>query len=186
LRIIKHRVNSIKDIVPGGGLEIDVRDYNGEIVLAHDHPTRNSTKLIEFLKYVDHDMLLAINIKTTEIEKEMYEILNDNKIENYFTFDWAIPSLLKAMNQGLICAFRLSEYEKEINQKCSWVWVDAFEKIWYNEHFLSDLKDKGFMIALVSPELHNRKNELKKLKEIVKNEIVDVICTDLPEYWLND
>jgi hypothetical protein len=86
----------------------------------------------------------------------------------------------------LSCAFRLSEYEKEIIPNCSWVWVDCFEKIWYDVEYLKSLKNLTLKIALVSPELHGRKSEIHKFEEIVNSISVDVICTDIPEYWYND
>lgn len=183
MNILKHRINTVLDIDQQFGIEIDVRDYNNEIVIAHDHPTTNSVKLTDFLKHVNPDLLLAINVKSSELENELHNTLMNYEIKNYFTFDWPVPSLLKAINKKLICAFRLSEYEKEIIPNCSWVWLDTFHSIWYDEIFLDSLKNKGVKIAVVSPELHNRKSELPKIKEIVKSGKVDAICTDLPEYY---
>ena len=183
MHILKHRINTIQEIDQQFDIEVDVRDYNNEIVIAHDCPTKNSMKLTDFLKHVNHNSLLAINIKSSEIEQELLKIIMDNRITNYFTFDWPVPSLLKAINKKLICAFRLSEYEKEITPNCSWVWLDAFHSIWYDEIFLNSLKSKGLKISIVSPELHNRKSELPKVKEIVKSGKVDAICTDLPDYY---
>ncbi len=94
--------------------------------------------------------------------------------------------MLKSIKSNLSCAFRLSEYEKEIISNCDWVWVDCFEKIWYDTNFLKNLKDLQLKIALVSPELHGRRSELKKFKAIVNSISVDAICTDIPEYWNND
>jgi hypothetical protein len=186
LEILRHRVNSLHQIDPKLGLEIDIRDYNNELVLAHDHPTEQNIKLNDFLKHISQNCLLAINIKSSEIEYDLKSILNSSKISNYFTFDWSIPSLLKALNNNLICAFRLSEYEKDIIPNCSWVWVDSFHSVWYDVDFLFTLKKLGLKIAVVSPELHNRKSELKKVKEIIDVVKVDAICTDLHNFWLYD
>ena len=186
MKILKHRVIKIENINSNYGLEIDIRDYKNELVLSHDHPTDDSLSLKKFLEIIPSETFLAINIKTTEIEKDLLKILKNYKIENYFTFDWAIPSLIKAIDCGLICACRLSEYEKEINPKCTWAWIDSFHKVWYDEALLTSLKEKNLKLALVSPEIHNRKNEIKKVKKIVKSGLVDAICTDFPEYWLDD
>ena len=94
--------------------------------------------------------------------------------------------MIKSIKCNLSCAFRLSEYEKEIIPNCTWVWVDCFEKIWYDSNFLSFLKDLHLKIALVSPELHGRTSEIKKFEAIVNSISVDAICTDMPEYWNND
>ena len=92
-------------------------------------------------------------------------------------------SLFKALNYDITCAFRLSEYEKNIIPNCTWVWIDSFHKIWYDADFLSSLKKLGLKLAIVSPELHNRKSETKKVKDIVNGIQVDAICTDLPDFW---
>ena len=183
MEILKHRANTVDKINPKFGLEIDIRDYNNNLVLSHDPPDNHSTSLSNYLKNIHPEQFLAINIKSTEIEGDLHSILNDFHISNYFTFDWPIPSLLKALTKNLSCAFRLSEYEKDIIPGCNWVWVDSFESIWYNVEFLTSLKKSGLKIALVSPELHNRKSDLKQVKEIVNSIKVDAICTDLPDFW---
>ena len=42
----------------------------------------------------------------------------------------------------------------------------------------------GLKLALVSPELHNRTNELERIRMIVDKINVDAVCTDLLEFWL--
>ena len=183
VEILKHRVNSISDICTEIGLEIDIRDFNNDLVLAHDHPSIHSLRFEDFLKKISKKQLLAINVKSSEIENEIKQTLLKFNISNYFTFDWPIPSLMKALKQNLVCAFRLSEYEKDIIPQCDWVWVDSFQTIWYDSDYLASLKEHGLKIALVSPELHNRKQELEQVREIVNSVKVDAICTDMPNFW---
>ena len=166
------------------GLEIDIRDYNGILVLSHDLPNEKCTSFEKFLESVNPNTMLLINVKSTDIQQNLQEILTKYKIENYFTFDWTIPDLLLAVKNNLICAFRVSEYEKEIIPGCAWVWVDSFDSIWYDEKYLRNLKTTGLKIALVSPELHDRDSELERIRKIIKNIDVDVICTDVPEFWV--
>jgi hypothetical protein len=184
--ILKHRVNSIKDFDVRYGVEIDVRDFNNKLVISHDLPNENSLELESFLVTIPKETFLAINVKSSEIEFDLKRIIDKHKFKNYFTFDHSIPSLIKSIKCNLSCAFRLSEYEKEIIPNCTWVWVDCFEKIWYDSNFLGSLKDLQLKIALVSPELHGRKSEIEKFEAIVNSISVDAICTDMPEYWNND
>lgn len=181
--ILKHRVNSIGDFDKRYAAEIDVRDFGNDLVLSHDIPNKKSSKLEAFLADIPKETFLAINVKSSEIEQHLKEILERHGIENYFTFDHNIPSLIKSLKHNISCAFRLSEYEKEFFPNCSWVWVDCFENIWYDKDYLQSLKDSNLKIAVVSPELHGRKSEIKKLEDIVKTIPVDAICTDFPEYW---
>ena len=181
--IIKHRVNSIKEINPKFGLEIDIHNYNNKLVLAHDHPNEQSIKLEDFITHIPKNSLLAINIKNEEVEAELKIILSRSKTTNYFTFDWPVTSLHNAINHDLNCAFRLSEYEKDIVPNCPWVWLDSFNGIWYDADFLISLKKSGIKLAIVSPELHNREEDISKVKDIVNAVKVDAMCTDIPEFW---
>ena len=181
--IIKHRVNSIKEINPKFGLEIDIHNYNNKLVLAHDHPNEQSIKLEDFITHIPKNSLLAINIKNEEVEAELKIILSRSKTTNYFTFDWPVTSLHNAINHDLNCAFRLSEYEKDIVPNCPWVWLDSFNEIWYDADFLISLKKSGIKLAIVSPELHNRKADISEVKDMVNAVKVDAICTDIPEFW---
>ena len=184
--ILKHRANSIESFDKRYGAEIDVRDFDNELVISHDLPNENSLKLESFIQKIPKETFLAINVKSSEIEHNLKEIINKYNIKNYFTFDHSVPSLVKSIKCNLSCAFRLSEYEKEIIPNCNWVWVDCFENIWYDQNFLKSLKDLQLKIALVSPELHGRKSEIKKFEDVVNSVLVDAICTDTPEYWDND
>ena len=181
--IIKHRVNSIKEINPKFGLEIDIHNYNNKLVLAHDHPNEQSIKLEDFITHIPKNSLLAINIKNEEVEAELKIILSRSKTTNYFTFDWLVTSLHNAISHDLNCAFRLSEYEKDIVPNCPWVWLDSFNGIWYDADFLISLKKSGIKLAIVSPELHNREADISKVKDIVNAVKVDAMCTDIPEFW---
>ena len=183
MEIIKHRVNKLKDIESHLGIEIDIRDYKNELVLAHDHPDDQCVKLDNFLKNISKEQLIAINVKSSEIELDLKRILDGLQISNYFTFDWAIPSLRKALSNDITCAFRLSEYEKDVISDCTWTWIDCFEGIWYDANFLDSLKKSGLKLAIVSPELHNRESDISKVKDIINSTKIDAICTDHPELW---
>jgi hypothetical protein len=42
---------------------------------------------------------------------------------------------------------------------------------------------KNIKIAIVSPEIHGRDHELKKIKDLVSTGLIDSVCTDMPEYY---
>ena len=83
------------------------------------------------------------------------------------------------------CALRLSEYEKEQLRGPKWVWVDSFHSIWYDDKYLELIKNNGYKIVLVSPELHDRNNKLdyQKIESLINKKLVDAICTDVPDRW---
>jgi len=184
MKIIKHRVNSIQKIDQNFGAEIDIRDYDGDLVLSHDLPNQKSQKLDDFLNFLPKDKLLAINVKSSGIEKKLFTSLNSSNI-NYFAFDFSIPGLLNALEQKIVCALRLSEYEKEIFQGPKWIWLDSFNSVWFDAKYIESLKNMNYLISVVSPELHQRtdKKEYTKIKSLINCNLIDAICTDIPEMW---
>ena len=184
MEILKHRVNQISDIDLNFGSEIDVRDHNGMIVLSHDYPDNNSQLLTNFIKHFPKNQLLAINIKSCGIEADVNNIIKQTH-KNYFLFDFSLPNLLKSIDLNIPCAIRLSEYEKELFEGPKWVWIDSFDSVWYDHKYLESIKNKGYQIALVSPELHKRINPLdyEKIKSLINKELVDAVCTDVVDRW---
>jgi len=185
MEILKHRVLSVNEIDEKFGAEIDVRDHDGEIVLSHSMAKTTNQYFSDFLEQFPRELFLAINVKSSEIEEKLKEILTLKNHQKYFVFDFAFPNLRKALKLGLNCAFRLSEYEKDIHPNCSWIWIDCFDGIWYDKKFLENLKSKGFKIAIISPEIHNRtnKDEFQKIKNFIDHKLIDAICTDKPKLW---
>ena len=64
MEILKHRVNSLNQIDLSSGLEIDIRDFNNELVLSHDYPNTKSIKFDDFLKGISKKIyyILVVNI----------------------------------------------------------------------------------------------------------------------------
>jgi len=185
MQIIKHKINTIEEIDKNFGAEIDVRDYDGELVLSHDIPNQKSQKLENFLNFFPENKLLAINVKSCGIEKKLSFLLNSKNID-YFAFDFSVPYLLNALEQKIVCALRLSEYEKEIFQGPKWIWLDSFNSIWFDEKYVESLKKMNYMISIVSPELHERTDNIEytKIQSLVDCDLIDAICTDVPEMWI--
>lgn len=158
---IAHRINTVsnlKDIPYDFGVEIDVRDYNNKLVLAHD-PWSDGERLEDYLKEYNHAILI-VNVKCEGIENQVISILNQFSINDYFLLDCSMPSIVKLANQGYSkLAVRLSEFESvELALKfrgiVDWVWVDCFTRPGLQE---SDVKKlKGMNICIVSPDLHGQ------------------------------
>ena len=90
--------------------------------------------------------------------------------------------LLSNMNEKNI-AVRFSEFEgldtvMSMKGKAKWVWVDCFTKLPVNKENYSILKDAGFKLCLVSPELQGRDEDIEKYRNCLEsNDIVfDAIC----------
>ena len=123
----------------------------------------------------------------------MNSILRNFKITSYFFLDQSFPFLVKWSKAGENrCAVRVSEYESidtalTLAGKVDWVWVDCFTHFPLSEQNARRLKDAGFKLCLVSPELQGRNAEIEipqlvlLLKE--RNIAADAVCTKRPDLW---
>ena len=81
------------------GIETDLRDFNGSLVVSHDPVVKRDNILLfeDLLKVYKESRskeTLALNIKTDGIISEAEFLLNKFKIKNYFFFDMSIPELI--------------------------------------------------------------------------------------------
>jgi len=190
--IIRHRINTSKELanIPSNhGAEIDLRLFEGEIILAHD-PFTPGEKLNVWLQNFHHGTLI-LNVKEDGLENHIVKILQSMEIDDYFFLDQPFPTLRKSALANLPVALRLSENENpiEINDlKIKWIWLDSFSGNW---SFLGKhaewLRNGEFKLCLVSPELQGRSPDeesfsiLKICKEL--NLQINAVCTKYSAMW---
>ena len=191
--IIRHRVNKkieLSKISEEFGIEIDLRSNKDRIILSHD-PFKNGIDFEDWLQLYKHKFLV-LNVKEEGLESKILDLLKKNQIENFFFLDQAFPSIIKSIKKNEIrCAIRISEYESLktailLKGKVEWIWIDHFNKFPLNFEECKYLKDIGYKICIVSPELQN--GDIKIAKEL-KNKLnslkikFDAVCTKFPELW---
>lgn len=196
MNYIAHRINTINSLLKlptKFGVEIDLRDNDTRIVLEHD-PFSDGEDFENYLKHYNHGILI-LNIKSERIEHKVLELVEKYNIKNYFLLDSSFPMiyLLSQMGEKNI-ALRFSEYEGldtilAMKGKVDWVWVDCFSNLPINQANFKILKEAGFKLCLVSPELQGRPEDIEKYKiYLEKNKIIfDAICTKFHniERWKN-
>lgn len=171
----------------GYGVETDIRDCDGELVISHDMPTcLNALTLESFLtSYIATGKkgLLALNIKSDGLHHRLLEVLGRFGVENYFAFDMSVPDTLGYIRSGIPFAARLSEYEdgRWLLDHSNTVWLDAFEGEWYSRDFIISLLVSGKRVCVVSSELHKRPHrklwdELRLIPVPLAQELY--LCTD--------
>lgn len=205
MRFINHQINSISDLekVPlEHGVELDVRYHNNDLILHHDpfHHHESKTETLEhFLQKWINKGYIIVNIKTEGIEKECIEMMKKYQINKWFFLDLSMPYLVlysaiaeKSTIEGFRpenLAVRFSErepieYALSYTGKAGWVWVDCFTHLPLNEKNYEELKQAGFKICLVSPEL--QKHPLDRISEFKEQTIgmdIDAVCTKRPDLW---
>lgn len=175
----------VRALERGFGIETDVRDLDGQLVVSHDPPRSGSVLLLEdllaFYANLSHDPMLALNIKADGLQKELERLLDAHGVWNFFAFDMSIPDTLGFRRNKMPFAVRLSEFEVEnaLYHDAPWVWLDAFESEWFTEAAIAKLHADRKSVAIVSPELHGRPHRKfwESLKEFAGSDRL-YLCTD--------
>ena len=173
----------------GFGVETDIRDCLGNLVISHDMPIGDEMNLSTFLslynQYKPHN-ILALNIKSDGLAQKLKEYLIQYGLSNYFVFDMSIPDTRFYLKENINTFVRQSDIETIpfLYDEATGLWIDCFFQDFMDHEsmkmYLSDEKK----ICLVSPELHGRKHELfwTFLKESNLYEDKNIyLCTDYPE-----
>jgi bifunctional N-acetylglucosamine-1-phosphate-uridyltransferase/glucosamine-1-phosphate-acetyltransferase GlmU-like protein len=182
-----HRINTVNELkkIPSCyGIEIDLRDnLNGDIYIAHD-PFIDGELFSDFLQNYKHSFII-LNIKSERIEYKVLDLIKKHNITDYFFLDSSFPMIYNLSNEGIRnIAIRFSEFEGldtvlNMKDKVDWVWVDCFSKVPLNREIYKILKENGFKLCFVSPELQKQTDKIKEYKEYFNKEniIMDMICT---------
>lgn len=192
--IIQHRVNLVAEIqaVPNNfGVEIDVRSFNGEIILQHD-PLKAGDKFSDWISHFNHK-LLVLNVKEEGLEDKLIYILKSYNVNSFFFLDQSFPSIYR-MSQNIpqIISLRISDFEPisdSILLNPGWIWLDSHSGNWdYLIESMNRLKETKIKTCLVSPELQRRDSSQERmmLKSMIRERSweFDAVCTKVPDYWL--
>lgn len=186
MNFIAHRINTVKELkeLPHEfGVELDLRDFGTDLILEHD-PFVGGEHFEDYLKHYQHGLMI-LNIKSERIEFKVLELLKKYNISEYFFLDSSFPMINLLASQGENnSAIRFSEFEGldtvlAMKDKVKWVWVDCFTKLPINTENFKILKDAGFKLCLVSPELQGRDQDIEEYKTYLNQQKVtfDLICT---------
>lgn len=194
MNIIRHRRNTheeLAEISTGHGAEIDIRSQGSTLVLHHE-PFEAGTLFEEWLENYRHGTLI-LNTKEEGLEDRVLALMRKHRIDDFFFLDQSFPFLVKTARTGESrCAVRVSEFETidtalSLAGKVQWVWVDCFTRFPLDRASASLLKENGFKLCIVSPELQGRM-ELSDMNEIVAaisdaGVVPDAVCTKFPDRW---
>lgn len=148
----------------GYGVETDVRDMNGELVISHDMPIPGvAFPLEKFLKYYSnggYTSTIGLNIKSDGLQKKLNQELMHHGIFEYFVFDMSIPDTLGYLKLGLKTLIRRSDLEHHpvLTKKAKGVWLDELDSRWISSEIIVDqaTDEDTDIICIVSAELHQR------------------------------
>jgi hypothetical protein len=180
MEIIIHRVNTIgrlKRLSSAYGVEIDLRDRLKRLIVQHN-PFKDGVDFGTYLRHYRHGTLI-VNIKSERIEWKALKLLHKYRIRNYFFLDCSFPMIMELIKKGHRgIALRLSDYEKietvlSLKGKVRWVWVDGFKGCGIRRGDYVRLKKAGFKLCLVSPDLHQQKRRISRVRKLLTDQRID-------------
>lgn len=175
----------VRAIQLGFGIETDVRDFMGNLVISHDPPVGNEILFEEFLEIIqDTDAAIALNIKSDGLLPKLIELIDLTSKPNIFTFDMSGPEYVKYSRSRMNVFERISEYESglDLPQKPLGYWLDSFTEDGWRLDWLDRNEFPLADVCIVSPELHARPHlpfwaDLKKRSSTANL----MLCTDFPD-----
>lgn len=171
------------------GVETDIRDSAEKILISHDMAGGKEMTVEGFFELYNsysYAFPLALNVKADGLFKPMADLLQKNRIDNYFFFDMSLPDALGYLKEGLKIFSRQSEYEKApyLYKEANGIWLDEFHEHWIDEKIILQHLAEKKKICIVSPELHKRnyKEEWEHYKYITYKFGLEnvMLCTDYP------
>ena len=178
----------LKAIDAGYGIETDIRDYDGRLVISHDVPDSKSLPLSEFIDAVSDrpnasSVSFAWNIKSDGLQSLFSEILPRELRNKSFVFDMAVPDMRGYLALGCNVYTRFSEVEPVPSyfDQSQGVWLDSFGNEWFDEHTIIQLRKDGKSVCVVSSELHGRDYaSLWSMLNSIEDRKGLMLCTDFP------
>jgi len=172
----------------GFGIETDLRDFKGDIVISHDIPTDENLSFKKFMSLVRSypKQTLALNIKSDGLQQLSKQALEH--YSRYFFFDMSVPDTLGYSKNDLIFYTRYSDIEllPSLLAESAGVWLDNFSSNALDLAALNRFLNLNKKVVLVSPELHGYKYQQywEQLLQFLKLNIDKValigLCTDKP------
>ena len=183
----------------GFGIETDVRDLNGQLVVSHDPPLQDAS-IITWQYFLHcyqqwgadhgHYPTIATNIKADGLADLLWASIPTGLRSHFFFFDMAVPDALAYVRLGAQVFTRHSELEKlpAFYHQAQGVWMDEFSQAWITADVMLAHIRAGKSICLVSPELQKRphlgewqqwKKAWSQWSTTELNKVM--LCTDFPE-----
>ena len=189
----KNSAGAIRGAVEQGfGVEVDLRDRAGRLVVSHDIPDESAGDFEELLISLAELPAFrivpwALNIKADGLQRLVADVVDRLGLTGAFCFDMSVPDGLGYLKLDSSCRVytRQSEFENPppFYDEADGVWLDEFNSSWITDDIIDGHRRRNKQMCIVSAELHGREHlpqweRLKKLPSYRNN--VLQLCTDHP------
>jgi len=174
------------------GIETDVRDCKGELVISHDPPSGSEMLLSDLLDLAERyaansgaPLTIALNVKSDGLAAAILDKLCDRKAISYFVFDMSVPDMRSYLRLDMSVFTRMSEVEVAPAwfDESDGVWLDSFDGTDLPIARMAAILKQGKRVCVVSPELHGRDHlsTWYHLKPFATDRNL-MLCTDFPHH----
>lgn len=179
-------------LASGFGVETDIRDHAGRLVVSHDPPSGHEQTFEDLLDcYARHRQPgpLALNVKADGLADAIHDACATRGVTGYFCFDMSVPDSRSYLARAMPLYGRRSELEpaSPLLDFCEGIWLDAFVDDWFTLDDILAWTKAGKRVCVVSPELHARPHHnvwsmLRTLSHVYAPEVSGrlTVCTDHP------
>lgn len=180
----KNTVTAFERAVDAGvGIETDLRDDRGIVVISHDPPMGGEQDLAAFVSSIAPELPIALNIKADGLATAVDQAIAEGGLSVARAFDMSIPDLREYRRRSVPYLGRLSEIESREPSldEAAGVWLDQFDSLWFTPSIVQRLRDEDLEVWIVSSELHGR--DPKELWRWIRRFADDpgvFLCTDFP------
>ncbi len=176
----------------GMGIVVPVRDHDGRLVISYGPASNDSVSLDEFIAerpvWPGNAPVIAVQVCTNGLSPLLHRsLLKADGIGTYL-FGMSVPDIPSYLDGQIPIYVRQSEHEPQPSfyEFAEGVWLDSFERDWFDERLIIKHLRAGKFVSVVSPEINGREHEpmwdmIGKLQEKLGELATSLqLCTDHP------
>jgi hypothetical protein len=177
----------------GMGIVVPVRDHDGHLVIAHGPATDDAVAFDDFLAerpvWPGNPPIVAIRVCAEGLSRLLHRSLL--KLEGVVPYlvGISVPDMPAYMEGQIPIFVRQSDHEPQppFYEFAEGVWLDSFERDWFDERLIIQHLRAGKLVTIVSPEIHGREHgPLWEMIEKLQGKLGELgtslqLCTERPQ-----
>lgn len=177
----------------GMGIVVPVRDHDGHLVISHGPASKESVLFDEFLSerpiWPGSTPTMAIQVCASGLSPLFHRsLLKADGVAPYL-IGMSVTDMPSYLDGQIPIYMRQSEHEPQppFYEFAEGIWLDSFERDWFDERLIIQHLRAGKLVTVVSPEINGREHVpmwemIAKFQEKVGELATSVqLCTDRPQ-----
>ena len=177
----------------GMGIVVPVRDHDGQLVISHGPASDGSLSFDEFLAerpiWPGNVPVMAIQVCSDGLSPLLHRSLSEADGMAPYLFGISVTDLPPYLDGQIPIYVRQSEHEPQppFYEFAEGIWLDSFERDWFDERLIIQHLRAGKLVTVVSPEINGREQEpmwdmIARLQVKLGDLVTSLqLCTDNPQ-----